>query len=136
MQNMGSVICALLVRRAGDVRAIAFGALGVLAPLVAGAQSGPPAPITDVNQFGVVACNVAGFVFNLAMAVSIITILYAAFLYLTASGDANRISQAHKTLTYAGVGIAVALMASGVPVLIANMLNTDSGSYWEAATCQ
>jgi hypothetical protein len=100
-------------------------------PLLAQAQV--PTPITDVDQFGDLACNIAGVIFNLAITVSIIMILYAAFLYMTASGDTNKISRAHSTVIYSVVGIVVAIIAGGLPALVYNIL--DPAGAREAASC-
>lgn len=48
--------------------------------------------------------------------------LYAAFLYLTARGDAKQISDAHKTLVYAIIGIAVAILAFSIVTITKTFL--------------
>ena len=49
--------------------------------------------------------------------------LYAAFLYLTARGDAKQISDAHKTLVYAIIGIAVAILAFSIVTITKTFLS-------------
>lgn len=49
-------------------------------------------------------------------------IFYAAYIYLTAGGDPERIKKAHKQLLYAVIAIAVALMATGLPFFIDQVL--------------
>lgn len=49
-------------------------------------------------------------------------IFYAAYLYLVAGGDAERVKKAHKQLLWAVVAIAVAIMAQGLPLLVGNFL--------------
>jgi len=49
-------------------------------------------------------------------------VLYAAYIYLTAGGDAERVNKAHKQLLWAVVAIAVGLMARGLPFLIYTFL--------------
>jgi hypothetical protein len=55
------------------------------------------------------------------IAVSIIYIVYAAYLYVTGGDDAEKISSARKTITWAAVGVAVALLAVSVPGLISTI---------------
>jgi len=43
--------------------------------------------------------------------------LYAAFLYLTARGDAKQVADAHKTLIYAMIGIVVAILAFSIVII-------------------
>ena len=105
------------------IRRIAGGAL-VLLPIFVRAQDidPPPAPITDLLAFFEILCGIAGFIFGVAILVSVVMVLYASYLYMTSSGDANKISQAHKTWIYAGVGIAVALIAGGLPSIVAEIM--------------
>jgi len=56
-----------------------------------------------------------------------IFVFYAAYLYLTAGGDSERISKAHKQLIWAVVAIAVGLMAYGLPFLVYNFLASGGG---------
>ena len=52
-------------------------------------------------------------------------IFYAAFLYLTAAGDTEKVKKASHSLLYGVIAIAVALMAYGLPLFIQNVLKGD-----------
>ena len=52
--------------------------------------------------------------------------LYAAFLYITARGDAKQVSDAHKTLVYAIMGIAVAILAFSIVTITKTFLNINA----------
>jgi len=67
---------------------------------------------------GAVLCSVTNWMIYILVAVSILYIVYAAFLYATGGDDAEKISSARKTITWAAVGIAVALLAMSVPTLV------------------
>lgn len=69
------------------------------------------------------ACRIANYLFTISLVVGIGAALWAAFQYMTAGGDSNKVSGAHKTLTYAAIGIAVALLAGSVPGLVASLLD-------------
>lgn len=45
--------------------------------------------------------------------------VYAAFLYLTSSGDPGRVSRANSTLLYTAIAVAVAVFAYALPSVVA-----------------
>lgn len=96
-----------------------------VAPLVSFAL---PAPVlqdeTDVNLK--ILCPIASFFFYILIVLSIIMILYAAYLYLTSAGDTTKIKQAGQTITYAAVGIAVALLANNIPQIVGSLLGWNT----------
>jgi hypothetical protein len=70
-------------------------------------------------------CTVAEIMFSVAMVVGVIFAILAAYKYMTAAGDSSKVSEAHKTLTYAVIGITVALLAGGVPQIVGSILQVD-----------
>ena len=56
---------------------------------------------------------------------AVIFIFYAAFLYLTAAGEEEKIKTANHQLIYAVIAIVVALFAYGMPVFVANILKNQ-----------
>lgn len=77
-----------------------------------------------------VLCQVAAYMFWILIALSSIMVLWGAFMYLTAGGEAEKVSKAHKTLAYAAAGIIVAMIAKAFPSVIAGIVGAtiDSGS--------
>lgn len=67
-------------------------------------------------------CNVANYVFTFAIIASIFMALIAAYKYMTAGGDSTKVSEAHKTILYAAIGVAVTLVAGGFPNIIAGLV--------------
>ncbi len=98
-------------------------ALQVL-PLLALAQVTPlpPSPLTTFEDFLSILRYVVNFVFTLLMILAIIFILIAAFNYLTAMGNPEKIKSAQSMLIYAAVAIAIALIAQGVQFMVATFL--------------
>lgn len=100
-------------------------ALALALPLAASAQIQPPpvvAPgqIANINQLlsaGWV-CAVIDWIFWLIIVLSIVFTLVAAFRYLTAGGDPEKVKAAGSTLVYVVVAIIVALIAKGFPLLV------------------
>lgn len=94
---------------------------------VASAQSNTPsAPITTVQQLVDLICKLFGYMFFAAVALSMVMGIYAAFTYMTAQGDSEKVSKASKTLTYVAIGIGVALLAKALPTLVADLLGGDA----------
>ncbi len=57
-----------------------------------------------------------------------IAIFYAAYIYLTASDNAEKVTKANKQLLYSVIAIAIGLMAYGFPKLILNILTPSGGA--------
>lgn len=116
------------------IYSLGLAVLGSVAPLAALAQSGggnvPPyepvnpstlAGISQVLNFIVRIANYFGMVL---MGISVIMILYAAFKFITANGDATAISTARTTLIWALIGVAVALLAFALPAFVKPLLTS------------
>ncbi|KKU14852.1 hypothetical protein A3A20_02965 [Candidatus Wolfebacteria bacterium RIFCSPLOWO2_01_FULL_45_19] len=104
---------------------VASVALSLLAiPMLSLAQVPPPpaSPITGISDVIRVLNTFVAWMFAILMVLAVIFILYAAFLYLTAGGDAEKVSTANKQLIYAAVAIGVALISQGVRILVEQFL--------------
>lgn len=55
-------------------------------------------------------------------ALAIVVIIYAAYVYLTAGGNAARVETAKKTLIFAVVAIVLAALASGIPSVVEQII--------------
>ena len=101
--------------------------LKLLLPSLALAGGHPETIIDSPEKIVGVLGTVAAWLFTILMALAVVMIVYAAFLYLTAAGSPDRLTSAKKTLIYAIVAIVVALVAGGIPVLILNLLSDGGG---------
>lgn len=72
-----------------------------------------------VQTLGAKIANIFG---TIIMAISVIMILYAALMFLTAGGDGEKITSARSTLIYALIGVAVALLAYVLPNIISGFI--------------
>jgi hypothetical protein len=98
------------------------------------AQAGNPSqPVTLTDPLGgnetflSVLNNIAAFLFtDIAVPLSVIMVLVGAFQFMTGAGDAEKISKAKKTIMYAAIGFAIALIASGVSSIIKSILLNQS----------
>jgi len=63
------------------------------------------------------------FLFQIAIPIAVIVIIYAGFLYLKSGGNKEKVATAHKALWYAVIGLAVILIGQGFFTLIKSILN-------------
>src|SRR3989338_7144334 len=88
-------------------------------PIAALAITAPLAPITGLSGFQSFICNiVVGWLFTFLILLTVGFVLIAAFKYLTAAGDPEKVKSAGNTLVYAAVAIVIALFAKGLPLII------------------
>ncbi len=114
----------------GFAKNFATPVLALAIPLLASAQATPglqaPGSINSVNQLigqpGSLLCNIVNWVFYLLIVLTIIFVLYAAFKYLTAAGDPEKVKAAGSTLLYAAVAVVIALIAKGLPMIVSNFI--------------
>jgi hypothetical protein len=84
-----------------------------------------PVVITSTSGVHSAICNVFMWMFWILMSVSVIMIMWAAYLFVTAKDDAEQVSEAKKAIFYAAMGIVAALLANGFPVLIASIFSVS-----------
>jgi len=97
--------------------------LSLLVGAVAFAQTTlPPSPVQNISDVTRVLNTFLNWMFTIFLILAVIFIVWAAFLYLTAGGDAEKIGSAHKQLIYAAIAIGVALLSRGVQPLVENLL--------------
>ncbi len=66
--------------------------------------------------------TVINWMFTLLLVMAVVMIIYAAFSYLTAGGDEEKVGKAHKAIIYAVVAIAVAFLSKGISFVVAQLL--------------
>jgi hypothetical protein len=77
--------------------------------------------ITDTAGVHSQICNVFTWMFWVLIAVSVIMVMWAAYLFVTARDDAEQVTEAKKTIFYAAFGILAGLIAKGFPVLVGSI---------------
>ena len=88
-----------------------------------------PAPvITSLRGLITYICNAINWVFTFLVILTILFIIIAAFRYLTSAGDPEKVKAANHQLIYAAIAIAVALVAKGIPLVVAGFLGASQGS--------
>lgn len=109
---------------------VVFGVLALLLVLggVTSAQqpwdfTNPVPEVSTVDNVMTIISTIVSWIYILFFILAVAFILLAAFNYLTAAGDAEKVKTAHNMVIYAVVAIVVALLAVGVRVIITNFLH-------------
>jgi len=76
---------------------------------------------TDTELLNVIA-GVVKWVYTIFFVVAVVFILFAAFNYLTAGGQPEKVKSAHTQLIWAAVAIAIALLSVGAVQIIKSFL--------------
>jgi len=111
---------------------LSLGILTISLPLLSGIASGQIANIPGIQPVGPgtvgglvdVLKNVVRWIYVIFFIFAVMFIIFAAFSYLTAGGDAEKVDKAKNRIVYAAVAIAVALLAVGFEAIIRNFLAT------------
>ena len=82
-------------------------------PMTVLAQVTSPDLPTDAHLLEMIA-DIANYLFWILLAVSIIFIVYAGILFVTASGNAEQVERARGIILYAIIGIVVAIIAYAI----------------------
>ncbi|MBI5733197.1 hypothetical protein HY967_04610 [Candidatus Jorgensenbacteria bacterium] len=94
-------------------------------PLVTFAQLTTPvsAPITSITQLPTLLNSILGWFQAIFFGIAGIFIVLAAFGYLTAGGDEEKVRGAKQMLVYTAVALAVAVMATAVRGIVVTLLS-------------
>lgn len=105
--------------------AVVFAQLTGGVPLPGGDQTNLGTSADGVVKF---VCGLFSYVFMALLLAAVAFVLLAAYRYLTAAGDPAKITTANKTLIFAAVAIAVALLARAVPVIVGSFVLSPGSS--------
>ncbi len=87
-----------------------------------GEQTLPNNLITNKSDFLSKLTIIVNWVFTIFVVIAIIFIILAGIQFVTAGGDAAKVTEARQKLIWAAVGIIVALMARGLPAVVSSII--------------
>ncbi len=87
-----------------------------------------PNPLGETSDITTLVGNILNFLWKLAFVIAPILIVYAGYLYITSTGNEEKIKIAQKALTWAIIGFAIILIASSVPAIIQDFLSGEESS--------
>jgi hypothetical protein len=121
----------------GFAKEFGISILSLALPLMASAQNipSPSAPVPSgvpqgqINSLQSVlntVCIVFSWLFYFLIALAVIFIVIAAFKYLTAAGNPEKVGSAGQTLLYAAIAVGVALLARAIPNIVSSFLGAGT----------
>ncbi len=98
-----------------------------LTTLAAGPTPLPTDPVPN-GAYGALAAirSIANWMFSILLVLSVIFILYAAFIYLTSAGDTEKAGKAHQILIYAAIAIIVAILSQGIVYAVSSIVGYNA----------
>ncbi|HUC31615.1 MAG TPA: hypothetical protein VMR99_02940 [Candidatus Paceibacterota bacterium] len=111
--------------------------IALVIPALAFAQQLPSPPsgvnvpqgnVTSLQSVLQLLCTVFAWAFYFLIILAVIFVIVAAFRYLTAAGDPEKVKTAGQTLLYAAIAIGVALLAKAVPLVVGSFLGASGVS--------
>ncbi len=119
MQNFKTYLCYNLTMKTLLIFGLFFAILMLSAPYALALEIPNPILCSTIPN-----CidKIATWLLGIGATIGVIIVLYAAFLFMTSGGSAERVTMARKTLLYAIIGITLLLLAKGVTALIENIL--------------
>lgn len=85
-----------------------------------GGTTPPSAGLTSVQSVLNYVCVAFDWAFWFLIALAVLFGIIAAFKYLTAGGNPENVKAGNNTLLYAAIAVAVALLARGIPLIVAS----------------
>jgi len=82
-------------------------------------------PLGETSDVHTLIDKILNFLLGIALVLTPIMIVYAGFLYITAAGNEEKVKTANKVLIWTLIGLAVVLIAKGIPALIKEFLGTN-----------
>lgn len=88
----------------------------------------PQGQITSLQAVLQLMCTVFAWAFYFLIVIAVIFVIIAAFKYLTAAGDPEKVKSAGTMLLYTAVAIGVALLARAIPLVVGSFLGASGVS--------
>jgi len=93
-------------------------------PIIPGEQ---PAPITTLTEARGAITVIVRWIIAVFWIITVLFLIIAAFRYLTAAGDPEKLGKAKQSLIFAIIAAAIALLANGIQLIVKNLLQQGTG---------
>jgi heme/copper-type cytochrome/quinol oxidase subunit 2 len=100
--------------------------LALAQPVYNGAPDVPSGQVGSLNDILSLLCTVFMWAFYFLIVLAVIFVLIAAFKYLTAAGDPEKVKGAGNMLLYTAVAVGVALLARAIPLIVGSFLGAGT----------
>jgi hypothetical protein len=82
----------------------------------------PNAPITSLGGVSTTITKIVNWMIGLFWVIAVAFLIWAAFVYLTAGGDEEKIKEAKSRVVYALIAAAIALLSTGIQAIATSLL--------------
>ena len=96
--------------------------LATLAQVPPGITALPEAPITSLGQAQSSLTNIINWIITIFWILTVLFLIWAAVLYLTAGGSDEKIGEAKKRVIGAIIAAAIALLSTGLQAIVTRLL--------------
>ncbi len=96
-----------------------------MAVLAQGQGPATPPPVTNLCDVISIIETITNWLLIFLIIIAVIFVIMAAFKYLGAGGDSEKVGAANKQIIYAAVAVAIGLLARAVPWIVANVLDVS-----------
>ncbi|HPD55416.1 MAG TPA: hypothetical protein PLR11_01205 [Candidatus Paceibacterota bacterium] len=96
---------------------------GVASAQYSGVQQVPEA--RDLHAWMQTVNIIARWIYTIVLVAAVILGLIAAFSYITAAGDSNKVKTANKMLIYAVIAVVIAILAFSITKIVGGLLGTS-----------
>lgn len=100
-------------------------------PMLSFAQGqglGDPAPIENLGDVGGLVSTIVNWMIGIFWIITVAFLIWAAFLYLTAGGEEEKLNEAKSRVIYALIAAAIALLSTGIQAIVRNLLTNPVGN--------
>ncbi|RME55727.1 hypothetical protein D6779_12150 [Candidatus Parcubacteria bacterium] len=111
-----------VVKGMASIAALVVPVVALAAGNAGGPNPVPDSPIKTISGALQLLCRIFAWLFTFFIVIAVIFVLLAAWKYLTAAGDADKVKSANQSLIYAAVAVGVALIAKGVPTIVSTLM--------------
>ncbi len=101
--------------------------LQFVVPILVLAQGASDPAVSDFCGVITLIQRITRILLVLLVILAVVFVIMAAFKYLTASGDAEKVKAANHQILYAVVAIAVGLLAGVIPVVVKSIIGGSEG---------
>lgn len=127
MKNKNSKVAGLILRASAiAASAMPFMSFAQNTPIQGPSYQLPPTTNVQFTTISGALCTLVAWIFTLLIILTVIFILFAAYNYLTSSGEEEKIKKANHQLLYAAIAVIIAILSRGLPFLVGQFIGAGT----------
>lgn len=106
---------------------VSLAQVGGVTPFTGPTATLPPGQNVTFSTLSGALCTAVAWIFTLLVILTVIYVLFAAYNYLTSSGEEEKIKKANHQLLYAAIALIVAILSKAIPAFVGIFIGAQSG---------